>query len=67
MALGNATPQTLVDTMVYMNGFYFALQSGKEHGQLRSTPCQFELTLAFRRATRSMEKLQHVQPFLATI
>ena len=34
------TPQTLVDTM---NGLYFALRKGKEHRQLRSTPCQIEV------------------------
>ena len=29
--------------MVYMKGLYFALQSGKEHRQLRSSPCQIEV------------------------
>ena len=39
MAEGS-TPHRLVDTM---NGLYFALRSGKEHRQLRSTPCQIEV------------------------
>ena len=38
--LGSGSPQTLVDTMVVINGIYFALRSGGEHHQLRSDPCQ---------------------------
>ena len=46
MANGNweNSPQALLDTMVFINGVYFALRSGQEHRNLRFDPPQIELT-----------------------
>ena len=33
--LGDDNPKSLLNTMLFMNGLYFALRGGKEHRQLR--------------------------------
>lgn len=35
--------QQLIDTMVYNNGLFFALRSGREHRHLRANPCQISV------------------------
>ena len=41
--LGDHSPEALLNTMVYMNGLYFALRNGNEHRQLRHSPCQIQV------------------------
>ena len=38
--LGESTPQALLDTMIFYNDIYFALQSGDEHRQLHFNSSQ---------------------------
>ena len=41
--LGRPNGRSLVDTMLFMCGTYFALRSGQEHRALRLNPSQIEL------------------------
>ena len=41
--LGDSTPESLLNTIIHMNGLYFALRSGGEHRNLRHNPCQIEV------------------------
>ena len=41
--LGGLTPQSLLDTVIFYNGMYFALRSGREHRKKRNSPCQIEI------------------------
>ena len=41
--LRDATPQTLLDTIVFINGLYFALLNGSKHHALRVFPPQIEV------------------------
>ena len=42
-ALGDHTPQCLLDSMIFYLGMSFGLRSGDEHRRLRFHPCQIEV------------------------
>ena len=48
--LGDHCPQVLLDTMIFYNGLYFVLRSGREHRQLRLRPRQIKF---FEKGERS--------------
>ena len=41
--LGYKIPQTLIGTIIFLCGLFFAPHSGREHRQLRRNPCQIQL------------------------
>ena len=41
--LGDHSPKALLNTMMFMNGLYFALRSGVEHLKLQHYPSQIQL------------------------
>ena len=41
--LSDGTSLTLLYIMVFCNGLFFTLRSGREHWQLRLRPCQIEV------------------------
>ena len=41
--LGDNSPESLLNTIIFMNGLYFALRSGDEHRQLRHNHCQIQV------------------------
>ena len=41
--LGNHTLQALLNTIIFMNGLYFAFRSEDEHYSLRRSPCQIKI------------------------
>ena len=41
--LGSENPQSLLNSVIFYNGLYFTLCSGREHRQLQSHPCHIEI------------------------
>ena len=43
--LGDYNPQALLNTVIYMNGLFFALHSGNEQHSLRFSPSQIQVVM----------------------
>ena len=55
--LGDHSPRSLLDTIIFYDGLFFALRSGKEYRQPKFNPCQIQLVeISYLRYTEDVSK-----------